>query len=56
MSNEHLKGFLIDDLKKLEIQFNHIKENFISCDVWDKTEIEHFENFFSYWHTHVKKL
>ena len=56
MSNEHLKRFLIDDLKKLEIEFNYIKENLIHCDAWDKAEIEHFDMFFSYWHTHAKKL
>ena len=55
MSNEHLKGFLIDDLKKLENEFDYIKENLINYQM-NKKEIEHFEDFFLYWNYHLKNL
>ena len=55
MRNERLKSFLIDDLRELEVEFDFIKENLINYQM-NKKQIEHFENFFLYWNTHLKKL
>jgi hypothetical protein len=53
-----LKGFMIDDLKKLE---NHTIEiidyiHYLCKQDEFKEEIEEIERFFSYWNTHIKDI
>ena len=48
--------FIKEDLKDLEYNVNELIENIYSSGRYEnfKTEIEHIENFFSYYEHHLK--
>ena len=58
MSNEHLKEFLIDDIKSIEKNFNIIREKLIDyqLDKDIRNEIEELDMKLNYWSYHSKNL
>jgi len=58
MSNEHLKEFLIDDIKSIEKNFNIIREKLIDyqLDKDIRNEIEELDIKLNYWSYHSKNL
>lgn len=58
MSNEHLKEFLIDDIKNIEKSYNIIRKKLIDYQI-DKDirkEIEEIDLLLNYWSFHSKNL
>lgn len=58
MSNEHLKGFLIDDIKSIEKNYNIIRKKIIDyqLDKDIRNEIEELDMKLNYWSYHSKNL
>ena len=58
MSNEHLKEFLIDDMKNIEKSYNIIRRKLLDYQI-DKDirkEIEEIDLLLNYWSFNLKKL